>query len=105
MGENTLDRLVEAEMEAESLIDEARKKAKVLIDSAEEEAARERERRMNEFHTHRTQVLSSSAVEAQIEAEKIRNDGIEVARGLEGRLKSRIPEAVDSIMSILLEGQ
>jgi len=104
MGDNTLNRLVDAEKEAKALIEKAREQARVLLERAEVEAAKERERRLKDFHAHRTQSLSSSGLEAQIEAEKIRNDGIEVARGLEGRLKSKIPGAVESVMDLLLEG-
>ncbi|MGA1820208.1 MAG: hypothetical protein ACMUHU_04275 [Thermoplasmatota archaeon] len=104
MGDNTLNRLVEAEKEAKALIEKAREQARVLLESAEIEAAKDRERRLREFNSHRTQTLSSTGLEAQIEAEKIRNDGIEVARGLEGRLKSKIPGAVDGVMTMLLEG-
>jgi len=103
MGDNTLNRLVEAEKEAKALIEKARDQARVLLERAEREAAVEKEQRLQEFHAYRTQSLSSSELEAQIEAEKIRNDGIEVARGLEGRLKSKIPEAVENVMAMLLE--
>jgi len=105
MGDATFNRLIDAEKEAKSLVEKARIQARTLIERAEEEAQRERERRIAEFHNQRTQSLSSSGLEAQMEAEKIRYDGIEVARGLEDRLKSRIPKAVENVMSILLEGQ
>ena len=102
MGDNTLDHLIVAEKEAMALIHKAKEQARVLVENAEQEANREKDRRLHEFQNFRKQSLSSSSLGAQIEAEKIRNDGIEVARGLEGRLKSKIPQAVDSVMTMLL---
>lgn len=105
MGDSTLDQLIKAEKEANSLVERAREQAKVIIERAEHEARKEKEARFNDFNDRRKRALSASNLEAQKEAEKIRNDGIEVARGLEGRIRSGIPSAVDKVMKVLLERQ
>ncbi|MGA1847859.1 MAG: hypothetical protein ACMUHB_00835 [Thermoplasmatota archaeon] len=104
MGDDALNRLLEAEKQAQSLMDEARKKAKVVVDSAEEESKAARKKGIDSFHTRRTQALEESARAAQKEAEKIKRDGIELANGLAGRSKTRIPMAVEEVMELLLNG-
>lgn len=103
MGEGALDRLLDAEKEAKSLVEKAKEQAKRMMDKAEEDANRSREKGMNDFLKQRTEIMESSKVESQNEAEKIRRDGIDIAKGLAGKSKPRIPIAVEKVMEMLLE--
>ena len=103
MGDGALNRLLDAEKEAKSLVEKAKDQAKRMVGKAEKDAQRSREKEMNDFPTKRNKTVESSKAEAQIEAEKIRRDGIELAKGLAGKSKPRIPMAVEKVMEMLLE--
>jgi vacuolar-type H+-ATPase subunit H len=103
MGDGALDRLLDAEKEAKSLVEKAKDQARRMLEKAEEDAEKSREKGMNEFLSIRAQIMESSKLQAQKEAEKIRRDGIELAKGLAGKSKPRIPMAVEKIMQMLLE--
>ena len=47
--------------------------------------------------------IVEGSVSTEKEAEKIRRDGIELAKGLAGKSKPRIPMAVEKVMQLLLE--
>ncbi|MBN1538528.1 MAG: hypothetical protein JW939_00145 [Candidatus Thermoplasmatota archaeon] len=105
MGDGALDELMKAEKEANSIVEKAREQARVIIETAENEARKDKDARLKDFQDRRKRALSASEMEAQKEAEKIRNDGIEVARGLDGRMRSGIPRAMDQVLKMLLGGQ
>jgi vacuolar-type H+-ATPase subunit H len=104
MGNDALNRLLEAEKKAHTMMEEARKRAQIIVDSAQEESKAARRKGIENFHTRGTLALEESAREAQREAEKIKRDGIELANGLTGRSKTRIPTAVEEVMELLLNG-
>jgi V/A-type H+-transporting ATPase subunit G/H len=103
MGDGALDRLLDAEKEAKSLVDKAKDQARLMLEKAEKDAQRSRNIGMKEFLVKRDEILESSKVQAQNEAEKIRRDGIDLAKGLSGRSKPRIPVAVEKVLQMLLE--
>ncbi|MBN1391035.1 MAG: hypothetical protein JXA22_10390 [Candidatus Thermoplasmatota archaeon] len=105
MGDRTLNMLVDAEKEAKTLVEKAKEQANNIIEEAEKGARKEREDRLSQFNLRKSRVLGSSNTKAQEQAEKIKSDGIEVARGLDDRLRSKIPLAVDHVMQLLLEEQ
>jgi vacuolar-type H+-ATPase subunit H len=105
MGDGALNRLLETEKEAQLLVDKARDQAKRIVEQAEKEAVAFKKAGLNEFHTKKARTIENSQIESRKEAEKIRSDGIELAKGLAGRSKTRIPMAVDKVLEMLLEDQ
>lgn len=98
MADSTLDKLLEAEKRSQKRIDDAREQAAVIVKQAGETAVKERDDTVKAFAEKRTAYLEKIRTESSREAEKIKRDGLEIARGLEGKLKHRIPLAVDTIM-------
>jgi len=104
MRDDTLGKLLEAEKEARSIMERARQEAKGILDLAEEGSKAEMKKVIENFHTERSLTLKESAMKAEKEAKKIKRDGVELANGLAGRSRTRIPEAVEEVMGLLFDG-
>ena len=92
---------MEAEKEAQSIIDRSRSQAQSLLEKAEDGSRIEHSNKIEEFRQKRITILEEEAKNAIVEAEKIKRDGIELANGLSGRSKERIPLAVKNVMELL----
>ncbi|MGA1821995.1 MAG: hypothetical protein ACMUIG_05665 [Thermoplasmatota archaeon] len=98
MADNTLEKLLEAEKISQMRIEEARRKAEEIVKRADLDAVKGREENFKAFAERRKAYLEKVRSESGQEAERIKRDGLEIARGLEDKLKNRIPQAVDTIM-------
>lgn len=104
MANDALSRLLEAEKEAQSMFDQARSDARKIIAKAEEKSLQDHRSRIERFQSRRKSELEDSTKSAIKEAERIKRDGIEIAKGLAGRSKERIPLAVEEILEQLKNG-
>ena len=90
--------------EAEDIIQRAKVESRSLLESAREDARKMRHSALENFEKRRTEELERHTSEAIEEADKIKRDGIDLARGLGGRVKTRIRKAVDEAMETLFDG-
>jgi vacuolar-type H+-ATPase subunit H len=103
MEGSSLDRLLEAEGTARRRIEKARDEAKRIVIDANEIARKERAASIDRFMRTREEKLKEAHRKASEEAERIRRDGVELAKGLTGRVKERVLTAADSVVSIYLD--
>ena len=98
MADITLEKLLEAEKRSQKRIEDARRKVEEIVKKADDAVLRDREEAVKAFSEKRKAYLEKVRSESSQEAERIKRDGLEIARGLEDKLKNRIPQAVDTIM-------
>ncbi|MFW3145361.1 MAG: hypothetical protein ACMUIE_00940 [Thermoplasmatota archaeon] len=102
MVDSTFERLIAAEKEAKATIENAKKQAEMVIRKVGEDIRSERKMAMDDFSRKRERILGEEERRAREEAERIKRDGIEIAKGLSDRTSTKLPVAVNELMAHLL---
>ncbi len=102
MGDETLNRLLEAEAGAKKRIVGAKERSGQIMETARDDASKQREISLQRFQRRRVNELSSVREAALVEARSVREEGVQEAGDLERRAKPRIKEAVESVIESYL---
>jgi vacuolar-type H+-ATPase subunit H len=101
MSNDDLNRLLEAEKEAQRTIALWKERSERAVRDAKEDVQRARDTSLRAFRERSELELDETRKAATIEAEKIKKEGIELATGLKDKARTRIPKAVDKAIDVL----
>ncbi len=95
MSRDDLERLLEAEKDAQRTMALWKERAERAVKEASSDLDKSREMALAQLRARSVSDMDSTRAAAGAEAAKIRNDGAEIAKGLSGRARSRIGPAVE----------
>ncbi len=104
MGDETLDKLLEAEAGVKKRIVGAKERSRHILEKARDDALEKKETALLRFQQRRVNELSSVREAALVEARSVQEEGVREASDLESRAKPRIKEAVESVIESYLSG-
>ncbi|MDD1713534.1 MAG: hypothetical protein LUQ69_10255 [Methanoregulaceae archaeon] len=103
MARGELDRLLEAEKEAQRTIEMWRERAKKAVSDSNSDALSSKEEASKQFRAKLDLELEQMKKDATTEAEKIKRDGAEMAAGLKEKGRKRVPNVVEHAVEILFQ--
>ncbi len=102
MSRDDLQRLLEAEKDAQRTMALWKERAERAVKDASSELESSKEMALEQLRERSNSDMETARAAAAAEAIKIRNDGAEIAQGLSGRARSRIGPAVERALDGLL---
>ena len=98
MDNGALDRLLEAESNAEERVERAKKRANQIVARANREAQERKEMAIDAFEKGREEKLERAKGSAGLKAREIEEGGVKKAEHLRDDLETRIPGTVEKLI-------